>query len=211
MENVQIAERERILKNKKLAGKGKKKDEIMRQDEDELAGLKEKKILSKYDDEYGEEEKDERFATLDGTGGVQKDAEEIRKRNARELKLRMAGLVRGELTSAEVSKTATQTDAYTKEEEELMKFNSKKKKKGKGGKEDKPKKMRKKKKKKENEDSDDEDGGFDVSKLESDELAKEANAKERTEDRGRMAAATRRRTAVSRRRGVGQGNGQSER
>ena len=176
LENVQIAERERVLKNKKLAGKGNKKDEIMREDEDELTGLKEKKILSKYDDEYGEEEKDERFATLDGTGGVQKDAEEIRKRNARELKLRMAGLVKGELTSAEVSKTATQIDAYTKEEEELMKFNSKKKKKGKGGKEDKPKKMRKKKKKKENEDSDDEDGGFDVSKLESDELAKEANA-----------------------------------
>jgi len=90
LENVQIAERERVLKNKKLAGKGNKKDEIMREDEDELTGLKEKKILSKYDDEYGEEEKDERFATLDGTGGVQKDAEEIRKRNARELKLRMA-------------------------------------------------------------------------------------------------------------------------
>ena len=90
----------------------------------------------------------------------------------------MAGLVKGELTSAEVSKTATQTDAYTKEEEELIKFNSsKKKKKKKVGKEDKSKKIRKKKKKKENdEDSDDEDGGFDVSKLEGDELAKEANA-----------------------------------
>ena len=57
LENVQIAERERVLKNKKLAGKGNKKDEIMREDEDELTGLKEKKILSKYDDEYGEEEK----------------------------------------------------------------------------------------------------------------------------------------------------------
>ena len=176
LENVHVAERERNLKNKKLAGKGNKKDDIMREDEDELTGLKEKKILSKYDDEYGEEDKDERFMTLDGTGGVQKDAEEIRKQNARELKLRMAGLVRGELISAEVSKTATQTDAYTKEEEELMKFNSKKKKKGKGGKEDKPKKMRKKKKKKEDSDDDGEDGGFDVTKLEGDELAKEANA-----------------------------------
>ena len=134
--------------------------------------------MSKNDDDYGEEEKDEKFMTLDGTGGIQKDAEEIRKRNAKELKLRMAGLVKGELTSAEVSKTATQTDAYTKEEEELIKFNSsKKKKKKKAGKEDKSKKIRKKKKKKENdEDSDDEDGGFDVSKLEGDELAKEANA-----------------------------------
>ena len=115
------------------------------------------------------------------------------------------------MTSAEVSKTATQTDAYTKEEEELMKFNSKKKKKGKGGKEDKPKKMRKKKKKKENEDSDDEDGGFDVSKLESDELAKEANGgnAQKIEEEWRRQRG--RRTAVSRRRGVGQGNGQSER
>ena len=178
LENVRVTERERNAKNKKLAGKGNKKDEIMREDEDELTGLKKKKILSKYDDEYGEEEKDEKFMTLDGTGGIQKDAEEIRKRNAKELKLRMAGLVKGELTSAEVSKTATQTDAYTKEEEELIKFNSsKKKKKKKAGKEDKSKKIRKKKKKKENdEDSDDEDGGFDVSKLEGDELAKEANA-----------------------------------
>ena len=178
LENVRVTERERNAKNKKLAGKGNKKDEIMREDEDELTGLKKKKILSKYDDEYGEEEKDEKFMTLDGTGGIQKDAEEIRKRNAKELKLRMAGLVKGELTSAEVSKTATQTDAYTKEEEELIKFNSsKKKKKKKVGKEDKSKKIRKKKKKKENdEDSDDEDGGFDVSKLEGDELAKEANA-----------------------------------
>ena len=178
LENVRVTERERNAKNKKLAGKGNKKDEIMCEDEDELTGLKKKKILSKYDDEYGEEEKDEKFMTLDGTGGIQKDAEEIRKRNAKELKLRMAGLVKGELTSAEVSKTATQTDAYTKEEEELIKFNSsKKKKKKKAGKEDKSKKIRKKKKKKENdEDSDDEDGGFDVSKLEGDELAKEANA-----------------------------------
>ena len=178
LENVRVTERERNAKNKKLAGKGNKKDEIMREDEDELTGLKKKKILSKYDDEYGEEEKDEKFMTLDGTGGIQKDAEEIRKRNAKELKLRMAGLVKGELTSAEVSKTATQTDAYTKEEEELIKFNSsKKKKKKKAGKEDKSKKIRKKKKKKENdEDSDDEDGGFGVSKLEGDELAKEANA-----------------------------------
>ena len=178
LENVRVTERERNAKNKKLAGKGNKKDEIMREDEDELTGLKKKKILSKYDDEYGEEEKDEKFMTLDGTGGIQKDAEEIRKRNAKELKLRMAGLVKGELTSAEVSKTATQTDAYTKEEEELIKFNSSKtKKKKKAGKEDKSKKIRKKKKKKENdEDSDDEDGGFDVSKLEGDELAKEANA-----------------------------------
>ena len=177
LENVRVTERERNAKNKKLAGKGNKKDEIMREDEDELTGLKKKKILSKYDDEYGEEEKDEKFMTLDGTGGIQKDAEEIRKRNAKELKLRMAGLVKGELTSAEVSKTATQTDAYTKEEEELIKFNSSKKKKKKVGKEDKSKKIRKKKKKKENdEDSDDEDGGFDVSKLEGDELAKEANA-----------------------------------
>ena len=178
LENVRVTERERNAKKKKLAGKGNKKDEIMREDEDELTGLKKKKILSKYDDEYGEEEKDEKFMTLDGTGGIQKDAEEIRKRNAKELKLRMAGLVKGELTSAEVSKTATQTDAYTKEEEELIKFNSsKKKKKKKVGKEDKSKKIRKKKKKKENdEDSDDEDGGFDVSKLEGDELAKEANA-----------------------------------
>ena len=159
LENVQITERERVLKNKKLAGKGNKKDEIMREDEDELTGLKEKKILSKYDDEYGEEEKDERFATLDGTGGVQKDAEEIRKRNARELKLRMAGLVKGELTSAEVSKTATQTDTYTKEEEELMKFNSKKKKKGKFEKILEHEKKKKKKKQRSFESDEDDSSG----------------------------------------------------
>ena len=72
LENVRVTERERNAKNKKLAGKGNKKDEIMREDEDELTGLKKKKILSKYDDEYGEEEKDEKFMTLDGTGGIQK-------------------------------------------------------------------------------------------------------------------------------------------
>ena len=72
MENARVNERERNAKNKKLAGKGNKKDEIMREDEDELTGLKKKKILSKYDDEYGEEEKDEKFMTLDGTGGIQR-------------------------------------------------------------------------------------------------------------------------------------------
>ena len=177
LENVAIAEGERAKKNKKLAGKKTKKDEIMDQDEDELLGLKEKKILSKYDDEYADEEKDERFATLGESGVILKDAEEIRKRNARELRLRMAGLVKGDVTTAKVAKDVMQTDAYTKEEEALMKFNTSKKKKKNA---DKPKKMRKKKKRTE-EDSDDEEkddnkGNFDVSMLEGDDLAKEANA-----------------------------------
>ena len=191
LENVQIAERERILKNKKLAGKGKKKDEIMREDEDELTGLKEKKILSKYDDEYGEEEKDERFATLDGTGGVQKDAEEIRKRNARELKLRMAGLVRGELTSAEVSKTATQTDAYTKEEEELMKFNSKKKKKGKEAKKISRRRCERRRRRKKTRIQTTRMVDLTYQSWKATSWRRRQTRRERTEDRGRMAAATR--------------------